>query len=256
VAFICFFFLRNKYFEKLSWYVLILSFLFHTVFLIIRSVEAQRLPFVGLFETASFFAWTIILFYLGVVFKYGLRLMGLFITPISFIILFYASFASKDIEPLSAPLRSYWLGIHVSLAFLAYAAFAISFGAGIMYLLQEKEIKKKRQTLLFYNLPSIEILDLICYRSVAIGFVLLSLGILTGGIWANFAWGSWWVWDPKQIWSLITWLIYASYLHARIVRDWRGRQAAYLTIFGFGMVIFTYLGVGLLFSGIHAYILI
>jgi cytochrome c-type biogenesis protein CcsB len=142
----------------------------------------------------------------------------------------------------------------VTLAFLSYAAFALSFVAGVMYLIQNREIKLKRQSIFFFRLPSIETLDYLGYKLISVGFPLLTLGIITGALWANNAWGSYWSWDPKETWSLITWIIYASYLHARVIAGWSGRKAAYLSIIGFGCVLFTYLGVNLLLGGLHSYV--
>jgi ABC-type transport system involved in cytochrome c biogenesis permease subunit len=178
------------------------------------------------------------LLFLLVEYKYRLGILGSFLLPVVFLIIFYASFLSKQIVPLPPALESYWLGIHVTLAFLSYGAFVLSFVTGVMYLI----------------LPSIETLDYLSYKSISLGFPLLTLGIITGALWANNAWGSYWSWDPKETWSLITWLIYASYLHARVIAGWRGRKAAYLSIVGFGCVLFTYFGVNLLLGGLHSYV--
>jgi cytochrome c-type biogenesis protein CcsB len=126
--------------------------------------------------------------------------------------------------------------------FLAYAAFAISFIAGLLYLVKGKGI-----------VPPGEKLDEINYRSIIVGFPMLSAGILTGAVWAHYAWGSYWSWDPKETWSLITWIIYALYLHARLVRGWKGKRIAMVSIVGFLSVIFTYFGVNFILSGLHSY---
>jgi cytochrome c-type biogenesis protein CcsB len=143
------------------------------------------------------------------------------------------------------------LAIHVITCFLGYASFAVSFGISILYLIRDKKGGEKK---ISKWLPPPSILDEINYKSIVIGFPMLTLGIVTGAAWANYAWGGYWSWDPKETWSLITWFVYAAFLHARFTRDWRGRKAAVLSIFGFAAVLFTYFGVNYLISGLHSYL--
>src|SRR4030042_575429 len=148
-----------------------------------------------------------------------------------------------------------WLIFHVVTCFVGYAAFAVSFGVSFLYLLKVKTEtgpKKKGSSLLNF-LPSREGLDEVGYKTIAIGFPLLTIGIITGAFWANVAWGTYWSWDSKETWSLIVWLIYAAYLHARITKGWRGNKAALLSIVGFSATLFCYLGVNLILSGLHSY---
>ena len=149
--------------------------------------------------------------------------------------------------PLLPPaLKSRWLFIHSTLAFISYAMFAVAFGAAIMYLIQQHFLKKKRLGPLYQKLPSLDVLDEINYRCMTFGFPLLTIAIITGAIWAETAWGTYWSWDPKETWSLITWFIYAALLHGRLTTGWRGRRAAVLSIIGFFVLLFTFLGVNLL----------
>jgi cytochrome c-type biogenesis protein CcsB len=150
-------------------------------------------------------------------------------------------------------LRSGWLPIHVTSAFLGDAIFALAFCTGVIYLIQERLVKSRRATALSGRLPSLEILDEINYRALTIGFPLLTIGIVTGAVWAEYAWGAYWNWDPKETWSLITWLLYAALLHQRLAIKWRGKKAAVMAIVGFGAVLFTFLGVNLLLEGRHTY---
>jgi ABC-type transport system involved in cytochrome c biogenesis permease subunit len=157
----------------------------------------------------------------------------------------YASFSSsvdKKIQPLIPALQSNWLHIHVFTCFIAYAAFAVSFLAGLFSIFNWKSV-----------MPPEERLEELNYRSVMVGFPMLSAGILTGAVWAHYAWGSYWSWDPKETWSLITWIFYALFLHARFARGWKGRRIALLSIIGFASVIFTYFGVNFILSGLHSY---
>jgi cytochrome c-type biogenesis protein CcsB len=150
-------------------------------------------------------------------------------------------------------LQSYWLGIHTVLAFIGDAAFAMAFGIGLMYLVQEHYVKSKHLGGLFKRLPSLQTLDEINYRLITIGFPFLSLAIITGALWAESAWGSYWRWDPKEVWSLITWFIYALVLHVRLTVGWRGKRAAILSIIGFSAVLFTFFGVNFLLKGLHSF---
>ena len=214
-----------------------------------------RAPLTNLYESLVFFAWTIAVVYLALEAKFRIRTVGAFVTPFPFIIMAYASLNPKDIQPLVPALQSNWLISHVVTCFVGYAAFAVSFGISILYLFKARaENLSAKSTALFWNyIPSSSALDEISYKTIAIGFPLLTIGIVTGAFWANVAWGTYWSWDPKETWSLIVWLIYAAYLHARITRGWRGKKAAVLSIVGFAATIFCYLGVNLILSGLHSY---
>ncbi len=214
-----------------------------------------RAPLTNLYESLVFFAWTIAIFYLLMERKFKIKTVGAFVTPFPFIIMAYASLNPNEIQPLVPALKSNWLIAHVVTCFVGYAAFAVSFGVSILYLFKMKAENKpgKNRGILLDYLPSSELLDEIGYKTIAIGFPLLTIGIITGAFWANVAWGTYWSWDPKETWSLIVWLIYAAYLHARITRGWRGKKAALLSILGFAATLFCYLGVNLLLSGLHSY---
>jgi cytochrome c-type biogenesis protein CcsB len=134
--------------------------------------------------------------------------------------------------------------------FLGYAAFAVSFGASIAYLIKDRKGNVSSEEGV---LPATVVLDEVIYKGVAVGFLQLAIGIITGAVWANYAWGSYWSWDPKETWSLITWFVYAAFLHARLTRGWRGKKTAILSIIGFAAVIFTFLGVNYVLSGLHSY---
>jgi cytochrome c-type biogenesis protein CcsB len=214
-----------------------------------------RAPLTNLYESLVFFAWTIAVIYLLLERKFRIKTVGAFVSPFPFIIMAYASLNPNDIQPLVPALKSNWLIAHVVSCFVGYAAFAVSFGVSILYLFKFRADSRSAQpagALLGY-IPSAATLDEIGYKTIAIGFPLLTIGIVTGAFWANVAWGTYWSWDPKETWSLIVWLIYAAYLHARITRGWRGTRAAVLSIVGFLATIFCYLGVNLILSGLHSY---
>jgi cytochrome c-type biogenesis protein CcsB len=232
---------------------LIIGVILHLVGFSSRYAAAGYTPVTSLFESLSFFAMTIVGVFLVTEIRYNLRILGSFVAPIAFAFSLFAAFMPGEVRELAPQLDSWWLPVHVNLLFIGNAVFAVAFGAGVMYLLQEKQVKRKRMGAIFKRLPSLEVLDDINYRCLTVGFPLLTLGIITGSIWAQSAWGSYWSWDPKETWSLITWLLYAALLHARLTAGWRGRKAAILAIVGFGAVLFTFLGVNLLLPGLHSY---
>lgn len=230
-----------------------LGFLMHTSALVFRYLEAGYTPITNLHEALSFFAWSIIAVYLLLQMKYRVEVLGAFISPLAIIMILLASIFPREIFPLPPALRSFWLPIHVALAFLGNAMFAVAFAVAIMYLLQERQIKKKKIGPVYKRLPSLRILDELNYRCLTWGFPLMTLGIVSGSVWAQSAWGTYWSWDPKETWSLITWFVYAALLHGRLTTGWRGRKAAVLAIVGFASVVFTFLGVNLLLTGLHVY---
>ena len=226
--------------------------------IIMRWVESYRLgighaPLSNMYESLVFFAGTIIIIYLVVERQYKNRIMGAFATPIAFLAMAYASMSpniNDRIQPLVPALKSNWLIAHVITCFLGYAAFAVAFGMSLMYLFRQRDIEGKSS--LLARFPKSQILDELNHQMVMFGFLFLSIGIITGAVWANSAWGSYWSWDPKETWSLITWFIYATLLHARMMHGWRGKRIAYLSIIGFLAVLFTYFGVNYL-PGLHSY---
>ena len=238
---------------RLGRMLLLVGVILHAAGFALRYAVAGYTPITNLFESLSFFALAIAATFLVIEVRYNLRTLGSFVAPLAFIFSVFAAFLPGEVAGLAPALNSYWLPIHVLLLFVGDAVFAVAFGAGIMYLLQEKQVKRKKMGALFKRLPSLDVLDDVNYRCLTIGFPLLTMGIITGSIWAEYAWGSYWSWDPKETWSLITWLLYAALLHGRLTVGWRGRKAAILAIVGFGAVLFTFLGVNLLLPGLHSY---
>jgi cytochrome c-type biogenesis protein CcsB len=228
----------------------------NTLGIILRWVESYQLnighaPFSNLYESLVFFAWTIAAMLLFVEKKYHVRTIGIFAAPLSFLALAYASMGTNSkIQPLLPALKSNWLIAHVMTCFIGYAAFALAFGISVMFLI--KQIDTQQKSALLGRLPSSNVLDELTHQMVMFGFLFLSVGIITGAVWANSAWGRYWGWDPKETWSLVTWFVYAILLHARLMRGWRGWRIAVLSLFGFFAVLFTYFGVNYL-PGLHSY---
>lgn len=229
-----------------------LGFLSHTLALLTRYIEAGYTPVTNLYESLSFFAWMIIAILLIANLKYPIKVLGAFLTPIAFILMISASALPKEIFPLAPVLKSFWHPFHVIFAFLGNAIFTLTFCCGVMYLIQEHQLKSKKMGPIIKRLPPLNLLDDLSYQSLKFGFPLLTLGIITGAVWAEYAWGRYWNWDPKETWSLITWLLYAALLHQRLTVGWRGRKASIMAIIGFLAVLFTFLGVNLL-PGLHTY---
>lgn len=228
------------------------GFTFHALALIHRLVMSGRTPIATQYESLSFFSWCVIGFFLLLVRRYKAASLGIVLIPISCLLMIYATLWNDGISPLGPMLQSQWLPIHGIVSFLGEAALGLAFAAGVFYMVQEARIKGKRLGAVGTRLPSLETLDEINYFSVTLGFPLLTAGIITGSIWASSAWGSWWNWDPKEVWSLVTWLVYAALLHQRINVGWRGRKAAVMAVLGFCCVMFTFIGVNLL-PGLHSY---
>jgi len=214
-------------------------------------------PLSNLYESVVFFSWTIVLIYVLLDIKYKYRVIGAFVMPFALLGMAWAQLGmNAGIEPLVPALQSNWLLYHVVTCFLGYAAFAVACGISIMYLIKagsEEASDKAAGSGLLAMFPPMRVLDDLNYRSIMIGFPLLTLGIITGAAWANYAWGTYWSWDPKETWSLIVWFVYAAFLHARITKGWVGKRAAWLSIIGFAATIFCYLGVNLFLSGLHSY---
>jgi cytochrome c-type biogenesis protein CcsB len=249
----------REVFGRLATFITVVGFGGHTFAIALRWVESYQLgighaPLSNLYESLIFFAWTIVLLYLVVEWKTKNRTIGAFATPLAFLAMAYASYSpgiSSGIQPLVPALKSNWLIAHVITCFFGYAAFGLAFGLSLMFLLKKLDLPKRKNFFLRI-IPESSLLDELTYQMTVIGFLLLTLGIITGSVWAHSAWGSYWSWDPKETWSLITWLVYAALLHSRMVRGWRGNKLATMSIIGFCCVLFTYFGVNYL-AGLHSY---
>ena len=250
ILFFVFFAMKKEKAGKIAGMILTAGFVLHTAALIARAVGAGRLPLTNQYEFATSFAWGVALVSLLFIWRYHFMALAVFSTPVIFLIIGYAAMQSKEVKELMPALRSGWLGFHVSTAIISYGAFGVSFAVSLIFLLREK---LKDNAFWDRHMPEKDRLDMISYRAVSLGLLFLTFVIVTGAIWAERAWGSYWSWDPKETWSLVTWLIYALYLHLRISRGWKGRSAAIFAVVGFVAVIFTYIGVNTFLPGIHSY---
>ncbi len=240
--------------SPLGFWFALAGFAAHSLSLLHRAIFSGFFPLATAFDALSFFAWIIIGLFLAITYRERSPIFGSIATPLATALMLFASTLSYQVrEPLVPILKSWWLPIHVVFALLGNGVFAFLAISGLMYLIQERFIKTKRIGRIHKLLPSLETLDVINRRGLPIGFFLLSVGIISGALWAGSAWGSYWSWDPKETWSLITWFAYAAMVHQRLALGWRGRRAAVLSILGFALVLFTFLGVSALIGGHHAF---
>ena len=242
----------RDFFSRLSTSLLLAGFLGHTAALGVHFFQPAGYSTAAQFrEALSLYSWLMVAVYLLVQLKYRLTVLGSFIAPLAFLMSLGAFASGAGIGELPAGLKSYWLPVHVTLAFLGNSVFALAFGVSLMYLLQEYQLKNKKMTVLQKRFPSLEALDRFNYVFLVWGFPLMTLGIITGSLLARVQWGDYWSWDPRQITSAITWLLYGALLQARIAGGWRGRKVALLTIVGFAVVLGYFLWGGSVFPSRH-----
>ncbi len=231
----------GRYGSILGW----LGFTFLTAWLVFRTIATGHGPFANMYEFSVAFAWSILGAYCWFERGYQQRTLGLLVLPLALGMMIHAATIPATIEPLVPALQNnLLLTVHVAVAIVAYGSFSIAFGAALLFLIQPAGGR--------LGLPKPAVLDEIAYKAVVIGFPFLAATLVLGAIWADVAWGRYWGWDPKETASLVTWLIYATYLHARVVRGWTGRRAAVLLLIGFAATLFTYFG-NYFFSGLHSY---
>ncbi len=253
---------KNKKVGQVGLGLAIVGVLIQTAALGLRWYESYQMgighaPLTNMYESLVFFAWCTTIFYIFMEFKFKASVIGAFVMPFAFTAMAYASFAkgiNQQISPLIPALQSNWLIAHVMTCFIGYGAFAVAGGLGMMYLLKKSADKRGlSEKTLTGSLPELKVIDDLTHKTIVFGFMWLSAGIITGAVWANEAWGTYWSWDPKETWSIITWFVYALTLHARFTRGWNGSRIAWLAIIGFVSVFFTYFGVNFLLSGLHSY---
>jgi cytochrome c-type biogenesis protein CcsB len=252
-GFIVFIIKQQKPVFRWSNRILLAGFILHTLFLAQQYYTLGTAPVIGLKSALSFFSWTIIGAYLIFQLRFRLMVLGSFVAPLAASLMIISS-TIPSMEVTVRPIfRSLWLTVHVGTIFVGDGIFALTFLAAIMYLIQEHQIKRKRLGSFYTRLPSLETLDSINHYSLMYGFPFLTIGMITGAIYAQYALGTYWQWDPKEVWSLVTWLFYAALLHQRITVGWRGRRAALMSILCFLILIFTFIGASLWLSDYHSF---
>ncbi|MDJ0668674.1 MAG: c-type cytochrome biogenesis protein CcsB [Desulfobacterales bacterium] len=231
--------------------LLAVGFTVHLIVIAIGTIQAGHLPVNTLRDTLSFGALAVAGVFLLFQYRYRLKVLGVFSAPLAAVTMISVALMPATAVPVQPVLKSMWLVAHVALIFIGEASLALACGIGILYLVQEQAIKSKKPGFFFRRLPSLDLLDSAGQTCILAGFVMMTLGLATGLIYAKSIWGRFWSWDPKEVWSGITWLLYAVLIHERLALGWRGRRAAIMAIIGFATVLFTFLGVNLLMSGHH-----
>lgn len=242
-------------YRRVAFSLTILAWVIHVAAVALRAVAAGRVPWANLFEFTMTGTAIIVGVFLLVQFWRDLRFLGAYVTGI---VVLLATLATAnfyiDPTPLPPALQSAWLYIHVLVAMVATGFFAIGGGLSIVQLLQARREAGRTQGMRFLgSFPTSEVLETTANRLIIVGFALWTFTVMAGAIWAERAWGRYWGWDTKEVWSFIIWVVFAGYVHARATRGWRGSRSAWLAIIGFGAVIFNFTVVNLFFAGLHAY---
>ncbi len=232
---------RREKFFRVALGAISLGAVLHLVSLVEEGLAVNHFPITTLSESASLASVLLAASILFVHWRYRFESLSVFVFPLVFVLTLPAAFdRSTEVWMMPPMLKTAWLYLHVSMIVLGYTAFFLNFAAGLMYLLQERELKSKRPRSLYHRLPPLESIDDLAYKSLTVGFPFITMGIVTGAIWASTAWGPAWPMDPKIGWAFATWLIYLGLLFARWVAGWRGRKAAYIAIAGFLAILITW----------------
>ncbi|MCP3871875.1 MAG: cytochrome c biogenesis protein CcsA [Desulfobacteraceae bacterium] len=250
-GYLMFLFNQKQTYQRIAFYLISSAIAFHFISMMIYIIVSHHFPIQNLSQSLSIAAFILGCVFLFFQFKFDLKILGVFASVlIASIMLAVMMIPDAPVEKNMA-LKGFWFYSHIILVFSGDAALALACGAGILYLLQEKGIKSKSPGFFFNRLPSIDLLDNVGYAFLTTGFALLTIGLVAGFIYAKTIWGRFWSWDPKEVFSVGTWLVYAALLHLRFHSGWRGRKSAIMTIFGFLIIMFTFLGVNLLLGGHH-----
>ncbi len=251
-SFFLYLFVGKDSYSRISPFILLIGLIIHSTALAVIFFHAGFPALTQFREALSFKAWVMVGTYILVQFKYRLTVLGCFIAPLAFLMCLSALTLGAGDAEIPPALKTYWLPLHVTLAFLGNAVFALAFGVSVVYLFQEYELKNKKRTILHKRFSSLETLDRLNYIFLIWGFPLMTFGIITGSLWAGVYWGDYWSWEPRQISSAITWFLYGALLHGRITGGWRGKKAALWTIVGFAVVLSYFLLGDFVFTGRHA----
>ena len=230
---------------KIAWLIFLAGLAAQTAYLVVRGVTARRLPLSNQFEFATAFAWGIALMLLIVRLRLKADWLSVAVMPMVFLVLSYAALQPREVTELMPALRSAWFGFHIGAAVFSYSAFIIAGCVGLRYLI----VSRKGSADEF----KLHQMDYLSYRMIALGFLLLTVTILSGALWAEQAWSAFWTWDPKEVWALITWIIYAVYLHLRLRGKRKGTVMAWYAMIAVPVVLFTFAGVNTIMPGLHSY---
>jgi cytochrome c-type biogenesis protein CcsB len=250
-GYFCYLFNQKDKIQKTAFYIISVGIIFHFTSIVFQIWEGKSFPVNNLEQSLSISALAVGCMFLYFQMRMQLKILGIFAAGLISIIMIAVQFIPDAPIEKIAILKGLWLYAHIIMVFTGEAALSLACGAGILYILQERDLKAKRFGFFFKRLPSLDLIDTVSYTCITTGFTLLTIGLITGFIYAKSAWGRFWSWDPKEIWSVGTWLVYAALLHCRLYEGWRGRKSAIMTIVGFIILVFTFLGVNILLGGHH-----
>jgi len=251
VGYFLYLFLQREYLHRAGTALLLTGLVLHSAGLLMETIAVGHLPVKNLSETLSLVGWALAGVFLLVQSKFRIKVLGIYAAPLAALVMVFASQLPRETSADASLFASAWFVLHILSVFIGEAALALAGGVGLLYLIQERAIKTKKRGFFFRRLPSLDLLDTAGYACLVIGFTLLTVGLATGFVYAKAIWGRFWSWDPKEVWSGITWLLYAVLLHERLTVGWRGRRAAIMAIVGVGVLLFTFFGVNFLFKGHH-----
>lgn len=238
-SYVVFFITQKNQIRKAARVLLTASWILQTGYIISRYLSVGNTPITTYHEAFFFFAWAMTAAYLSFRWRYTVKNFGTFVSLLIFALLVASAFASREIIPLEPALQSIWLPIHAGISLFAYGFLGLAFCGGLMYLLQERELKSRKLGYFFSRLPSLDALDQLNSHCLAVGFIFLTLGMISGILWSKQAWGTYWRWNPKEVCSLIIWFIYLAQIHQRFTVGWRGRRAALMNVGGFTVILIT-----------------
>lgn len=244
-------YLRKDVFLNAVRILLPLALVLQTIWIGHEWIATGRVPVFSLHQVVAVLSWVLAGVYLGSTVWLRMPVLGVFATTLTAILSLVAAISPSVQVADIKPFNSLWVFFHVIAVFIGEAFFALACGIGIMYLIQESAIKNKRRGFLFSRMSSLETLDSAGYGCIVAGFSLLSVGLVMGFVYARITWGRFLSWDPKEVWSVITWILYAVLIHERLAVGWRGRKSAVMAIVGFVVVLFTFFGVNFLLKGHH-----
>ncbi|MCG8685503.1 MAG: cytochrome c biogenesis protein [Desulfobacterales bacterium] len=250
-GYFCYLFHQKDRIQKIAFGTVVAAVGIHLVSVIIESSIIRGLPIHNLVQSLSMAALALGGMFIYVQYRFNLKILGIFATGLlSILMLGVVTLPSTPVSP-DETYKGFWFFSHIILIFTGEATLGLACGAGILYLIQEAGIKGKNPGFFFKRLPSLDFLDMVSYTCITTGFALLTFGLVTGFIFAKSVWGSFWRWDVKEVFSVGAWLVYAALLHLRLYSGWQGRRSAIMSIVGFVILAFTFLGVNLFLGGHH-----
>jgi len=244
-------FLQKDYMQKWGFFFISAGFLCNCLIICFGYLKSGWFPAQNLRETLFIAGWAVSGIFIILHHKFNLKILGIYAAPLVLAIIMAATLIPDNGAVLKDIFNSFWLISHILVILTGDAALSMACGTGIFYLVQEHAIKTKKRGFFFKRLPSLELLDSTGYFCIVLGFTFITIGLVAGLVYAKLVWGRFWSWDPKEVWSVITWFLYAALLHQRLAVGWRGRKAAIMAIIGFAVVLFTFFGVNFILGGHH-----